>query len=88
MPFPGARASCPRRPIREGLAPSFQMRYRMEGKQLAPDVEIRRLLEVRGQDALAPDIGGSRRDSGHIASNRRALASGVATCQTRKEVIK
>ena len=40
----------------------------MERKQLALDVEIRVLLEVRGQDALAPDIGGSRRDSGQIAS--------------------
>ena len=90
----GARASCPRRLIRDALAPSFQMCFRMERKQLALDAEIRGLLEVRGQDALAPDIGGSRRDCAKIASGRRAFVSGIAKlgvlpgpAATRKEKI-
>ena len=51
----------------------------MEEKQFALDVEIHRLLEFRGQDALAPVVSESCRDRGQIAFGRRAPVSGVAT---------
>ncbi len=35
--------------------------------------------EVRGQDALAPEMGGSCHEVGRIVFGRRALVSGVAT---------
>ena len=55
--FPGSEGILPSMEIRQALALSFQMSFQMEQKQLALDAEIRGLLEVRGQDALAPDIG-------------------------------
>ena len=54
--FPGSEGILPSMEIRKALALSIQMSFRMERKQLALDAKIRGLLEVRGQDALAPDI--------------------------------
>ena len=49
----------------------------MQRKQKALDSGIDGSHEVRGQDALAPDIGGSCRDRGQIAFGRTAFVSRV-----------
>ena len=47
----------------------------MQRKQKALDSGIDGSHEVRGQDALAPDIGGSGRDKGQTAFGRTAPVS-------------